>query len=268
MGGLDNPYHPLRMTDGGSPATHPCPPNMDIRKRKMRFGDNEIDVICRAEPPCGADDGAMADECVTEILNRDTEKYELLSKRSLAACKCLLFRFSLNGCCCLHRFCIRIPNPNRPSRSDTRITHLQFPPDLLSPACRLGELASASPDTVGWDVWEGATQLLCQHIVLHAELVHGKRCVCVCFVSVCLPDGLNRQILSTYTSRKKCEMDRRCEKYRRNAMCTYLFVFFSPYFCLVLMLSSSKRGVPKTLTRNDKYYPRYHSFNQHLSQSA
>jgi hypothetical protein len=25
MGGFDHPYHPLRMTDGGSPRTHPCP---------------------------------------------------------------------------------------------------------------------------------------------------------------------------------------------------------------------------------------------------
>ena len=159
-----------------------------MRKRKMRFGENEIDVICRAEPTCGADDGAMADATASEILNRDTEKYELLSKRSV----CCTFAIFLNGCCCRHRFCIRIPNPNHPSRSDTKINQLQFPSDLLSPACRLGELASASHDTVGWDVWEGATQLLCQHLVLHAELVHGKRCVCV---SVCRSDWLNRQIV-------------------------------------------------------------------------
>jgi hypothetical protein len=153
-----------------------------LRKRKMRFGDSEIDVICRAAPIRGADDGAMTDLTASEILNRDTEKYEVLSKRSLSYC---------------------IPNPNHPSRSDTEINQLQFPSDLLSPACRLGQLASASQDTVGWDVWEGATQLICQHLVLHAELVHGKRCVCLCFVSVCRSDWLNRQILSTYTCQKK-----------------------------------------------------------------
>lgn len=49
----------------------------------MRYGDSEIDVICRAEPTCGADDSAMADVTASEILNRDTEKYDELSKRSL-----------------------------------------------------------------------------------------------------------------------------------------------------------------------------------------
>jgi hypothetical protein len=130
------------------------------------------------------------------------------------------------------------------ARSDTEITQLQFPSDLLSPACRLGQLASASQDTVGWDVWEGATQLICKHLVLHAELVHGKRCVCVCFVGVCRSDWLNRQILSTYTCKKKCEMDRRCEKHRRNETHNLSFflllpLLFSPTHALIIQQRST-----------------------------
>jgi predicted nicotinamide N-methyase len=40
---------------------------------------------------------------------------------------------------------------------------------------QLGELGATTEDTVGWDVWEGATLLLCEYLVQHKELVRGKR---------------------------------------------------------------------------------------------
>ena len=40
---------------------------------------------------------------------------------------------------------------------------------------RLGALGAKTEDTVGWDIWQGATTLLCQHLVRHPELVCGKR---------------------------------------------------------------------------------------------
>ncbi len=41
--------------------------------------------------------------------------------------------------------------------------------------CRLLEAGSCPTDTVGWDVWEGATDLLAHHLVQNPELVRGKR---------------------------------------------------------------------------------------------
>ena len=34
MGGSDHPCHPLRMTDGGFPSTHPCPSSVEEGEKK------------------------------------------------------------------------------------------------------------------------------------------------------------------------------------------------------------------------------------------
>ena len=38
MGGFDHPYHLLRMTDGGSPRTHPCPSSVHGEDRCAKMG--------------------------------------------------------------------------------------------------------------------------------------------------------------------------------------------------------------------------------------
>jgi hypothetical protein len=42
-------------------------------------------------------------------------------------------------------------------------------------AQQLEELGAETEDTVGWDIWEGATELLCEHVAENPLLVQGKR---------------------------------------------------------------------------------------------
>ena len=42
-------------------------------------------------------------------------------------------------------------------------------------ARRLEERGAETADTVGWDIWEGATELLCEHVAENPRLVQGKR---------------------------------------------------------------------------------------------
>jgi hypothetical protein len=62
-----------------------------------------------------------------------------------------------------------------PTLTALTIRHRYRLSDAVRAVCRLLGAGSYTTDTVGWDVWEGATDLLAHHIVQHPELVRGKR---------------------------------------------------------------------------------------------
>lgn len=110
-----------------------------VQLKAFTFGDCTIKIICRAD--ASADEGRPDGSWNDGIDSIGSEQCELLQRY------------------------VPDSSPKAKGVSET----------LKSAMQRLEAEGTIATDTVGWDVWEGATDMLCNHLVRNPEIVRGKR---------------------------------------------------------------------------------------------